>query len=475
MGPTGDFAPPVRNKGSNAKMALILLVSANTVSDPYPVYPLGMSLVGEAARRVGHDVKEWDFLCHGGIEELACFTKATVPDIIGVSLRNVDNADSQALQSYFAGYRQTVHCLKQCSDAPVILGGPAFSLFPEEMLEELGADYGIVGEGEEQFCRLTEQLCSGDKPDIRIQSYHTNSSTGIQLQAGRNSELAHYYLQYGGMLNLQVKRGCPWQCAYCSYPYLEGSNYRFRPPKLVAAEIQALISRYDADYYAITDSVFNDTEGHYLEVVEELVRLGIDTPWMAFFRPGDFQRDEIQLLRRSGLQAVEFGTDCSTDITLKAMQKGFTWGEVVDSNARFAEAGIACAHFVIFGGPGETEDTLTEGLCNLAELKQCVVFAALGVRIFPHTPIERRALQEGVINPEQSLLPPVFYFSSEIDQAKVALQISKSFSGHPARLFGESEQENLVQTFHKLGYRGPIWDLLLRNKSTRKSGGLRAK
>ena len=84
---------------------------------------------------------------------------------------------------------------------------------------------------------------------------------------------------------MQTKRGCPHRCAYCSYPVLEGKAYRFRDPKDVVDEIKVLITKYDADYYTITDSVFNDGAGKYLSIAEELVRRNINVPWMCFLRP----------------------------------------------------------------------------------------------------------------------------------------------------------------------------------------------
>ena len=75
-------------------MARILLVSANTAVEPYPVFPLGVAQVAAAAERAGHTVTLWDLLYHGGDEELGEQVAASPPDVIGGSLRNVDNVDA---------------------------------------------------------------------------------------------------------------------------------------------------------------------------------------------------------------------------------------------------------------------------------------------------------------------------------------------------------------------------------------------
>lgn len=450
-------------------MSKIILISANTTIEPYPVFPLGMSYVSEAARAKGHEVFEWDLLFNdGSLTHLQDFVKSNKPDVIGISLRNVDTVNYNKMESYTSAYRDIVQSLRQVSDSSVVLGGSAYTIFPEELLKETGADYGIVGEGEYSFCNLLDQLESGWPPAEKI-IYPTKSIFDDGFKAnGRTPELADFYLKKGGMLNVQAKRGCPHRCAYCSYPHLEGKRYHFRPVFDVVDEIQWLIEKHHCDYYSITDSVFNDAGDHYLLIVDELVRRNISTPWMCFMRPQKFKRDEVELLRRAGLSSVEFGTDSSSEATLNGMRKEFSWNEVVHSTEMFTEADIPVAHFIIFGGPGETAETAVEGLKNIAELKDCVIFGGLGVRIFPHTPICKIALKEGVISPDQNLLEPAFYFSQKIEVSKLHNQILASFAGRPDRIYPDGQYTEKTKAFHTFGYRGPVWDLILHKGNTRR-------
>jgi len=452
-------------------VADVLLISCNITREPYPVYPLGMAMVAHAAREQGHRVTELDMLrMNLSCERVAEMAESLAPDVIGLSLRNIDNLDSCSLHAYVDYYDQLVRALREVSQAAIVLGGCGYSLFPEVLLERLGGDYGVVGEGEAAFCRLLEDVGMGKSPTDRILQGRVVVTNKMMAVPARDADLASYYLQEGGMLNVQSKRGCPLRCAYCNYPLLEGRTYRFRPPEDVVDEIDMLISVYGADFYAIADSVFNDQQGQYLSVVEELVRRGIHVPWMAFFRPQRFQREQVDLLRRSGLHAVEWGTDCATDATLEGMQKDFTWEEVRHSNRLFSESGIACAHFIIFGGPGETDDTVREGLDNIEKLDRCAVFAFLGVRILPGTAIQRRAVEEGVICSNQSLLEPVFYHSPDVRRDSLHTSVSNAFADRLDRVYPPGDGAEKIQVFHKMGRRGPVWDLLCADGRTRRRG-----
>ncbi len=521
-------------------MANVLLISCNLAREPYPVYPLGMTLVAEAARAKGHRVVQRDLLCATAAPEQvvdaahACdflWTRLSEvsdlqvdptqddrsfePDVIGLSLRNIDNCDSAGLVSYtdFAspapsrsrlglGSRpefgavtaeqtvgrpsptrggatagpadsnvsptELVRALRMRTDSPIVLGGAGYSLFPELLLDRIGADYGIVGEGEVAFCDLVEKLARNEHPGQRI-VFGNGVIPGEQFSCDRRDpELAAFYLREGGMLNVQTKRGCPLRCAYCTYPVLEGRSYRFRPAESVVDEIETLVTRYNTNYYAMADSVFNDREGRYLAVAEELVRRGIDVPWMAFFRPQLFGPEEIALLKRAGLHSVEWGTDCASDATLEGMRKGFTWHEVEHSNRLFAEAGIYNAHFLIFCGPGETEQTLAQGLANIERLTDCVVFAYCGVRILPGTAVHDQAVAQGIVTAADNLLEARFYCSPQITRERAHQALTQSFAGRQDRIYPPGKDSERIRAFHRMGHRGPIWDLLLRGGTRRR-------
>ena len=218
--------------------------------------------------------------------------------------------DSSAPESLLSDVVTAICTIRELSSAPVVLGGPGFSIMPEVLLDFLQADYGIVGEGEIAFPRLIDSLLAGEKITGRLFSAELTDYPTYQPVFTEN--VASYYTAHGGMLNVQTKRGCLHNCAYCSYPGIEGHRMRYREPAEVALEMERLVKHHHARYIFFTDGVFNDREGHFRKVAEELIRKGNTTPWCAFFRPQGLSREDLRLLKRSGLRAMELGTDCST-------------------------------------------------------------------------------------------------------------------------------------------------------------------
>ena len=267
----------------------ILLISANTVRVPYYIYPLGLDYVaGALAGR--HTVKIADINLSKKITTLLDIIRDFGPDVIGLSLRNIDNTDVLDTRGFIQMYRDLITSIRSVSPALIILGGSGFTIFPRQLMSELNADYGIIGEGE----RLPLLLDAIEK------GTDTSGIPGVIAGTGgekvppplddsfRRSfiggEIAQFYTARGGILNLQTKRGCSYNCIYCTYPHIEGSSLRPIPAGEVA-ETALELERMGGKYFFITDSAFNCDYDHSAEVARAFKTRGVTIPWGAFLAP----------------------------------------------------------------------------------------------------------------------------------------------------------------------------------------------
>lgn len=452
-------------------MSRVFLLSANTSVEPFPVYPLGMAAVARAMQRRGHTVRQFDPLVEGeDPAPLRAALREFAPDVVGISLRNIDNVDSFSGESAWSlgALRERVRQIREEVSAPVVIGGAGFSILPEAILEFLGADHGVVGPGEEVGCDLLDALRAG-APVPRIWTSRPQRDAKPIHRPAHDGEVVAAYLERGGLLGLSSKRGCPHACAYCTYPAIEGGAFVLRDPAEVADEVGRLQREFGAISFFFTDSVFNDPMDHYLSVAEEFCRRGLQTRWCAFFRPAGIGGEALALLKRSGLFAAELGTDAASDVALAGLCKGFSFADVVEVDRALSAQRIPCAHYVIFGGPGETEATLEEGLANLDRLEDSVVFAFSGIRLFPGTPLHRRAIAEGIVPADQSLLHPVYYFSPAVDREAMNRRIEAAFRGRPTRIFPPPVGQARAQQLRAMGFRGLLWDQLVLARWRRQS------
>lgn len=454
----------------------VLLISSNIAETPYAVYPLGMSMVAAALRADGHEVTLFDFLQQGqSLEAVREGVRRVRPELVGISIRNLDNVNLLNEQRYIEAVKGIVAVLREETPVRIVLGGSGFSVMPGPVLEAVGADYGVAGEGERVFREFVAEAARGRYPRERILYARPALARGEIPPAAYDAEMLKFYLQSGHMASLQTKRGCEHGCVYCTYPNLEGHVIREREPSAVVDDMERLVAEFGAKYLFLADSVFNDNRGRYRAVVAEMERRRINIPWTAFFKPGDeLDGAIIARMRETGLKAAEIGSDAPSDATLRGIGKDFTFREVDRCNSLFLDQGIATAHYFMFGCPGETPETVLEGIANLKGLQRTSIFVFMGIRILPDTGLAKIAQRDGIITPGQSLLEPVYYISPKVDRAWLEATLKEAFAKVRHIVFPPDAIEAKLHFLFKLGYTGSLWDLLVKPKMSKSGSDERA-
>ena len=109
-----------------------------------------------------------------------------------------------------------------------IAGGPHPSARPEETLEFF--DYVVIGEGEETLPELVGVLQKdGDVSSIKGIAFKKEGSI-VFTGKRENIELDKYPAFDPELIHssIEISRGCPFNCAYCSTPQLFGHRMRHR-------------------------------------------------------------------------------------------------------------------------------------------------------------------------------------------------------------------------------------------------------
>ena len=122
---------------------------------------------------------------------------------------------------------------------PVVIGGIHATALPEEAAQH--ADAVVIGEAEGCWERLLEDFKRKGKKGLA--QFYRNS----QLPDPSKIPIARRELLEGkGYLLsrfLQISRGCPFNCSFCSVSRFFGKKYRFRPVKNVIEEVKSIVGK----------------------------------------------------------------------------------------------------------------------------------------------------------------------------------------------------------------------------------------
>ncbi|MCX7804786.1 MAG: cobalamin-dependent protein [Planctomycetota bacterium] len=466
----GRRGEPAVRDGDGAR---VLLVSANREKAPHPVYPLALDYLRESLQTAGHRCAVFDCgLAENPAGELEAYVRRWMPDLVGISIRNVDNSDSSRPKLYVPDAVEAVAAVRRASEARIVLGGSGFSLFPHELLSATGADMGVVGPGESVLSEIVSRTVAGEDPSglpglARLDGdlfAATPPAPPARPPAapGRDEGLLRRYWAAGGPVNMLTSRGCPNRCVYCTYPMLDGPAAWARDPADAADEIAALNARFGVDSFFIADSIFNADPLRPRMFAGELLRRKLKVRWTAFFSPAGMTADAAAALKASGLEGVELGAESLCDVTLRAYGKFFSAADAVKCVQACAAADLPCLVYLILGGPGETEETLRETLSRALELPRAVFTVFCGMRIYPGTPLHGLAVREGIVSEGESLLEPKFYFSPALSRGLLEARCAE-LSRRPNWLIaghGMEAREKMAALFRASGAKGSLWHLL---------------
>jgi len=401
----------------------VLLISANTEPINMPIAPLGLGCVAEAARRAGHEVDFLDLMRADGPERLVRDRISGFnPELIGISVRNIDDQVMEGTRFLLDGVREIVSVCREASDSPIVLGGAGYSIFPESALKYLGADMGVLGEGEIAFPELLNRIEKGE--DL-------SSVPGLCLADGRRAP-REFAKGMDGMplpdpglwpselaadpelwMPLQTRRGCPMDCSYCSTSSIEGRLIRKRDIEKFA---DAMASYVEAGFkrFFFTDNVFNLPVGYARGVCRALGDRDLDALWRCIIYPGKQDQALIADMAAAGCVGVALGFESGSDKVLTMMHKKYSAYDVRRASEMLKGHGIARMGFLLLGGPGETRDTVMQSLEFADSLKLEAVKVTTGIRIYPDTALADAAIKKAIIKPDDDLLFPGFYLEPEI-------------------------------------------------------------
>jgi radical SAM superfamily enzyme YgiQ (UPF0313 family) len=386
--------------------------------------PLGLACVAAATKRAGHDVAMVDLLAE---KDTRSVLKEAIedhhPDMIGVSVRNIDDQNMGNPRFLLDSVKEIVGACRNLSGAKIILGGAGYSIFPEAALSFLGGDMGIQGEGEEVFPELIERVERGiglsGLPGLYLpgqghrckRSYVKNldqlplPDTDLWSPLSRKKEL---------WMPVQTRRGCPLRCSYCSTELIEGQGIRRHSPEAIVQWIARWRKEGIHQFYFV-DNTFNLPVSYAKEICRQLIDEDLKIRWWSILYPKNVDQELVRLMARAGCEQVSIGFESGSKQVLKNMNKKFTPREVRQISELLFQHGIKHMGFLLLGGPGETRESVEESLFFADSLKLDALKITVGVRIYPQTVLAKRAIRDGVISSHDGLLFPQFYLTEGLE------------------------------------------------------------
>lgn len=421
------------------------------------VYPIGVTYLADFIHRRKPDVRQriLDLSLFPDGQRISAVRDAATefkPDLVCFSWRDIqifsphegDSSLEHAFNFYFASnplkritasfagvkqlYRYYSHIraalsypwliAKEFPKAQIMIGGGAFTAFADQLIQKLPEGViGILGEGEDAILKVIDgQSLEQERYILRegktVRKGQQGSPALLDALTVDLPYLTSIFPQHreylGESIGVQSKRGCPYDCAFCLYPYIEGKRVRYRPPSMVVKDISQHYHQWGARRFWFTDAQFITGKEAYpqcTEILERILAEKLEIEWSGYIRTSLITPELAKLMVRSGVGDLEVAITSGSQMVLNDLHMGFKLERLYDGCRYLAEAGFKGKVILNYSlnSPKETEESLLQSVESykkvaaiLGEERVFPLMFFLGIQ--PNTDLEQRLLEEGYLS-----------------------------------------------------------------------------
>ena len=386
--------------------------------------PIGLAYIAGYLDPIRHDLKVLDLMfSEDHLQDTETTVREFQPDLIGISLRNLDNSSYMDPQWALPTTKDVIQRIRTITSSPMVCGGPGFSLLPEECFRFLEPDLGVAGDGGETFAQVADAIESGE-------AYHNLPGLVYNADGGQLVYKGLAYSSFSKPPRLEELDMPRYERAGFgigivtklddSFSYSVGvdngdQTWRvLKPIEDVLQEIREMKKQFGLRKVFFIDSAFNVPVPHAKALCQALIDADMEVHWSSNLAPVPAACDEevLDLMKRAGSRLIIINGVSGQTLEEDSLQDRLEPLKEVCQSCE--NAGL---HYVIsqyFGEPGETAETVELKLKFLHEINPALANLRVGVRIRPGTPVAQAALQEGLITGDSDLIRPIFYLDSSV-------------------------------------------------------------
>jgi radical SAM superfamily enzyme YgiQ (UPF0313 family) len=313
---------------------------------------------------------------------------AAIGDFSEAAARKIvaDDADVYGFSSLCNSYPLTVRIAEALKalrpQALILFGGPQASVVDLETLAAFPfVDFVLRGEAEITLPLLLDQLVGKHRLEqVPGLSYrlgpraHRNANAPVITDLDALPTPAYHLttdLQGARRVALELGRGCPFACTFCSTNDFFRRNFRLRSPQRILRDMRIISTRYGIRDFELVHDMFTVDRKRVVLFCEAMLASGEDFTWSCSARTDCVDDDLLELMARAGCRGIFFGVESGSERMQKIIDKHLDpmrAEEIIDLTERH---GIRSTVALITGFPEENRDDLRDTMRVFMHSTRC--------------------------------------------------------------------------------------------------------
>lgn len=323
-------------------------------------------------------------------------------------------------------------------EIPIIMAGPQVSSTAAEVMDAMDfVDYVCCGEGENTVVPFFNALLrnGGAGMDQVPQLYYRQDGvpvcTGITappcvlealpqwddslyLDACKDEPVAQqtssaYYM------NIDVGRGCPFNCTFCSSSLFWKRRYRLKSPQKIVSDIQHWNRKFGIRSFRFSHDAFTVNNKLVYQVCDEIDAAGLDIKWTCTSRVDCINEDLIKRMVKSGMDRIELGVETGSPRMQKLINKNLDLDRLSDMVDVLLKYHVEINLFFMCGFPEETTEDVSMTLDLMFAMHDRGVHhtSMAFCHFYPGTAMTNKYYDQLVLDPTIKVLPRSLFGCTE--------------------------------------------------------------
>lgn len=168
-------------------------------------------------------------------------------------------------------------------------------------------------------------------------------------------------------IQIRTASGCPFSCAFCSYPTTAG-GWKTIDPEKVRAHLDSIKSISNIDKIIFIDDTFNVPKHRFKELLD--IFKDYDFEWFSFLRVQYVDEEIVRSMKDSGCRGVYLGVESADDRILTNMNKKARRDDFARGIELLNKYDISSLSAFVLGFPGEDDRSIR---ANIDFIEKCGV------------------------------------------------------------------------------------------------------
>lgn len=268
----------------------------------------------------------------------------------------------------------------------ILFGGPQAELVAIETIKKFSwIDYVLCSEGENTIVPMLYFLTQNEEHKISVEdipglTYKNDSGNVLQnsfpvLLCNQYIREYQYYdliepdiLKQAKSVQIDVGRGCPFSCTFCSTKTFWKRKFRLRSVDNILDEIEYVIDTYGITDFDFKHDLFTANKKRVLDFCNAINKRKLKISWGCDSRLDTISKDLIDTMCACGMNRIFFGVETGSERMQKLINKKLKIENCIDIVNYCLTKGLNVTTSFIYGFPEEAEEDLSQTLKMVIEL-----------------------------------------------------------------------------------------------------------